>query len=139
MPMPCPHCASDQVIKLGFQRGKQRHRCKACRKTFSYEPNERAYPLALREKACQLYLEGVGIRSIARLLGVSHPTVIDWIRKAAKAITPPPLPEYVEIMELDEMWHFVQKKAKNFGCGLRMTVKPDASLISNSVHVVWQA
>ena len=30
----CPKCASDRVVKIGFQRGQQRYRRKDCRKDF---------------------------------------------------------------------------------------------------------
>jgi hypothetical protein len=57
----------------------------------------------------------MGFRAIALILGCSNVAVLKWVRQAAEAVPPAELPEYVEIMELDEMWHFVQKKEQVLG------------------------
>lgn len=31
----CPHCSSEQVVRFGKVKGRQRYRCKSCRKTFT--------------------------------------------------------------------------------------------------------
>ena len=50
-------------------------------------------------------MEGIGFRRIERLLHVSHVSVINWVRKAAKRIRDNELKEEVtaNILELDEM------------------------------------
>ena len=40
----------------------------------------------------------------------------------------------ISVMELDEMWHFVQKKRKNFGCGLHSIGSGRVPLLS-----LWDA
>jgi transposase-like protein len=47
---------------------------------------------------------------IARLFGVSEVAVFKWIRKEAAALPEPVTPAEVEIVQLDEMWHFVDGK-----------------------------
>ena len=71
-------------------------------------------------KAIKLYLEGVGFRGIERLTNVHHTTVIKWVKNLAAEIERlrPELQETVRTVELDEMWHFIQKKHKNAGSGL---------------------
>ena len=46
-------------------------------------------------------------------LGVSTPSILNWIRAHAATHAPRPQPEpgeSVVVMELDELWHFLQKK-----------------------------
>ena len=45
-------------------RGVQRYRCQACRQIF--QTLRRGKDPALKQLACQLYLEGMGMRSIGR-------------------------------------------------------------------------
>ncbi|MFM7469462.1 MAG: hypothetical protein ACKO37_08195, partial [Vampirovibrionales bacterium] len=77
-------------------------------------------PLNKRIEAIKLYLEGVGFRGIERLTGISHNTVIQWVKHLATEIERlrPEIENTVVDVELDEMWHFIQKKLKNAGYGL---------------------
>ena len=70
-----------------------------------------------REEAISLYLEGVGFRGIERLTGISHVTVMRWVRALAERINENTSEDNrrVAIMELDEMWHFVGKKRQMLG------------------------
>ena len=69
--------------------------------------------------AIKLYLEGVGFRAIERLTGVSHNSVIRWVKDLAGEIERlrPEMEERVHAVEIDEMWHFIQKKRTNAGSG----------------------
>ena len=73
------------------------------------EEVKRLHLLALR-----MYLEDGNFRRIARLLGVHHQTVINWIKVSQAALkergTTPPQPDTVETTELDELWTFVGSK-----------------------------
>lgn len=70
--------------------------------------------LSLRVKCIKLYFEGAGFRDIYRLIDVLHTTVMRWIKKLGDHIEEfrkkDGEVESVNAMELDEMWHFVQKK-----------------------------
>ena len=136
--MDCPRCQSKNKVKTGFQGNKQRFKCKDCSRLF-IENQEKAYPAEMRQKAIALYLEGLGFRAIGRFLGVSNVTVLNWVRQAAKALPSPEKAAKVEILELDEMWHFVKKRVKNSGSGWLLSVSPIGSLTSNSVAVVFPA
>lgn len=61
-----------------------------------------------------MYLEDGNFRRIARLLGVHHQTVINWVNASHAALkergTTPPQPDTVETAELDELWTFVGSK-----------------------------
>lgn len=106
---------------------KQRYKCKDCGCNFT-EGYQGGKPDSTKKLALNLYLEGMGFRSIERILkqmGIpaNHTTVIKWVRKAGEKISKNQFfnPEKVEIIELDEMWHFIKKKKKNVGYGLLMT------------------
>ena len=135
--MNCPSCKGTELVKIGFQSRKQRFRCKLCKRT-STENAQHGYPSEIKEKAVALYLEGLGFRAIGRLLGVSNVAVLKWIRQAADALPATKKPAKVDILELDEVWHFVKKRAKSSGCGLLLTVSESVSLTSNLVAVVFK-
>lgn len=135
--MECKACGSLQRVKIGFQAGKQRYRCKDCGKTFT-QGSQRGYSVEIKQKALALYLEGLGFRAIGRLLGVSNVAVLNWVREAADVLPKPEAPAFVDIMELDEAWHFVKKRAESSGCGLLLIVSKSVSLTTNSVAVVSQ-
>ena len=72
----------------------------------------------MRKLALQLYLEGLGFRSIGRVLGVSNVTVLNWIRAFGEQVAELRGSEQVVYAEIDEMHTYVgQKKAIN-GYGL---------------------
>jgi hypothetical protein len=55
------------------------------------------------------------MNAIAKQLGVSTPSILNWIRVHAAQHAPRPQPEpgeNVVVMELDELWHFLQKKTR---------------------------
>ena len=87
----------------------------------------------------ELYLEGVGFRGIGRLLGVSNVVVLYWIRELGEKVevlrkeTPPE--SSCVVMELDEMWHYVQKKNESFGSGSLM-IGTEGGLSPSNVEIV---
>ena len=84
-----------------------------------------------------MYLEGVGIRSIERLEGVSSPLIIYWIRHFAelvrKEIRRRPIPENpkdIAIMEIDELFTYYKKRPNESMYGLLLTETETKLLIS---------
>ena len=118
--MRCPKCASAEAVRNGKVRSKQRYKCKSC--GCNYTQSSR-YCIAreTRLQCIRLYLEGVGFRGTSRLMGVSHVSVQNWVKQLGDNIErlrpQTGETEAVSIMELDEMWHFVQKKRTNAGSG----------------------
>ena len=82
--MQCPHCAHPDSIRYGTSRGVQRYRCQACRRVF--QTLRRGKDPALKQQACQRYLEGMGMRAIGRVLGIHHKTVSRWLVRASQAL-----------------------------------------------------
>jgi transposase len=133
----CPHCESNRLVKAGFQSGKQRHKCNTCCRFF-VKPSQRGVASEIKEQALAMYLEGLGFRAIGRLLGVSNVAVLKWVRKAAQNLPQPEKSPIVDVLEMDELWHFIKKRAENSGCGLRLTVNDAPSLTSRQVAVVYK-
>jgi len=116
--MHCPKCRCAEAVKNGTMRGKQRYKCQHCGCNYTQSTLSRT-PVAKRVEAIKLYLEGVGFRGIERLTGVPHSTLINWVKNLGAEIERlrPELTEQARTVELDEMWHFIQKKHKNAGFG----------------------
>ncbi len=109
--MECPKCESEKRVKDGFAQGKQRYLCKECGYRHTVILKSTAHPQSTKRRALQLYLEGLGFRSIGRVLGVSNVSVLKWIRHFGKEVqdlkkseSPP------EFVEIDEMHTYVGKK-----------------------------
>lgn len=131
--MHCSRCGSSDYFKNGKMKGKQRYRCKECGYNFT-NLHGRGYPPALKLHALKLYTENVGIRSIARLLGVDPSTIVHWVRDEGKQVMaqlkasiPDSLHE-MDIIEIDEMWHYTKKNGTSYGYGLLYHDSPDKSL-----------
>lgn len=77
----CPKCASFLIIKSGVIGEKQRYKCKECSYFFTVDKLGKEIDNYFVVKALQLYLEGVSFREIERILGVSHVTISNWVKK----------------------------------------------------------
>jgi len=119
-------------------QGNQRYKCKDCGFNFTIIKKGRGKPDAQKRLALHMYLEGMGFRGIGRVLKVSNVAVLNWVRdfgEKVKELRKTEKPEGVEVMELDEMWHFIQKKRTSFGSGLLM-IESDSNQSPSSVVVV---
>ena len=108
----CPYCqAEEKLVKNGHNpSGSQKYKCKACQRVHTPEPKQRGYETAVREKALRLYVDGLNLRRIARIVGVTHQSVANWVRTAAQELPPAPMPDDPKVIELDELFTFVEKK-----------------------------
>lgn len=86
--MKCPGCKGEKWVKNGIVKNKQRYRCKACQKNFTVELKSTAATESKRRIGLIMHLEGVGVSSIGRLLGVSHVAVIKWTKKYGESLKP---------------------------------------------------
>lgn len=133
----CKHCGSENIVKDGFIKGKQRYLCKSCSKTFRIGDNREKYDIHKKVRIIKLYTEGVGIRSIERLEEVPSSLIIHWIRSFAKiirekicSIKVPDNAKEIEILEMDELFTYYQKKVKEPMFGLLLTETGIKLLIS---------
>jgi transposase len=135
MQLRCKRCGSDEHIRNGRMRGKQRYRCKACGLNFTDTP-PRGLPLKVKATAVLLYVSGLSMNRTAKLLGVSTPSVMAWIEQFARSYAQKPKPEgRAVVIELDEMWHYLKKRPASSGCGRLGIVLQDGSSIGNWVVV----
>lgn len=74
MGLRCKRCGSEEQVKNGLMRSKQRYRCKACGLNFTDTP-ARGKPLAMKASAVLLYVSGLSMNRTAKLLGISTPRV----------------------------------------------------------------
>jgi len=132
--MNCKRCQSEKYVKNGFDKRKQRYKCKSCGYNFTDTP-PRGCSLEIKLQTLHLYLERLGFRSIARFLKVSNVAVLNWI-KAFGASVENKVPAKVNFMEIDEMHHYVQKKTKSFGSGWLLIELKTKSLDCKQVVVV---
>lgn len=78
----CPKCGStSSIVKSGFVNNKQRYLCKSCNYHFSVLKKGKKIDNYYIIKAIQLYLEGLSLREIENVLGVSHSTISNWVKK----------------------------------------------------------
>ncbi|AFY93281.1 transcriptional regulator [Chamaesiphon minutus PCC 6605] len=79
--MICVKCGSDRIAKNGHRNDKQRYLCKNCGKQFAQEYSTRGYPPQIKQHCLALHQQGMSFREIERQTGVSHNTVINWVRQ----------------------------------------------------------
>ena len=116
-PDACPVCAGTELIRSGHACGRQRWRCKGCGRQFTrIEP--RGKPVAIKREAVSLYCTGLSMNAVGKRLGVSAQSVMRWLRDHARDRCPKPEPTgRATVVELDEVWHFVQKRSASSGSG----------------------
>lgn len=106
------HSCSGKMVKHGFSlNGKRRYKCSNCNKTrvsfFSYN----AYLKNINKQIVQLTIEGLGIRSTARVLGISNTTLLKRIIEIAAKIVQPIISKG-KVYEVDEMRTYIKRKDK---------------------------
>lgn len=77
----CPNCRSEQFVKAGIVNERQRFKCKKCNYYFTVNKLGKQINDYYVNKSLQLYLEGLTYREIERILGISHVTVMNWVKK----------------------------------------------------------
>lgn len=134
----CKGCGSDKLSKNGkTSNDVQRYKCKECGSTYGEGDRRLKHGLEKRLKVIKMYLEGVGIRSIERLEGISNPLIIYWIRHFAELIRKeirrrpiPNSPKNFAIVEIDELFTYYKKRPNEHMYALLLTEKETKLLIS---------
>ena len=73
---------------------------------------------AVRRQALELYLEGLGFRSIGRVLNFSNVSILNWIREFGSKLEELKSEKQVKVIEMDEMHSYVANKKTIAGYGL---------------------
>ncbi|WP_230629060.1 IS1 family transposase [Methanosarcina barkeri] len=108
--MNCPRCNSSTHKKNGIVCGRQRYKCHDCGYNYTVEVKSTASSPSIKRQALQLYLEGLGFRSIGRFLGVSHVSVQKWIKKFGQELEDLKSENEISIVEMDEMHTYIGNK-----------------------------
>ena len=121
--MQCPKCGSFHIRKNGKRGEKQNHICADCGRQFIDSYSQRGYEPKVKELCLKMYCNGMGFRQIGRCTDVCHNTVINWVKKSAKALPKQPTIEAIpEVGELDELQTFVGKKKLNMAVDSRKSL-----------------
>ena len=108
--MRCSRCKSNHYVKHGFVKNKQRYKCKKCSYNYTVTKKSTAKSQHTKKKALNLYLEGLGFRSIGRSLKVCHSSVYHWIKAYGQKTHKVKSKDNIEVVEMDEMHSFVGLK-----------------------------
>lgn len=108
--MVCRFCGG-QCVRNGRQsNGKQRFQCKCCHKKQQEEYSYQAYAPQVNQYIISHLKEGVGIRSLARLLQISTTTLLKRILNISHGITTPHITAN-SVYEVDKIRTFVFRKS----------------------------
>ena len=99
----CCYCGSLLVKNGKTPGGNQRFLCKTCRTSRVSNRKRRILGNRYNKKIVQLIKEGMGIRSTARVLGISPATVIRKILQIAEQIDLPKIPNQLGRIQVDEL------------------------------------
>lgn len=99
----CPKChETKRQVKDGrTPAGSQRYRCRLCGCRYTAQPKESGYDEEMRLQALQLYLEGISLRGISRILEVNHQSVANWINGYANHVPATLPPSILELAMID--------------------------------------
>ncbi len=126
----CPKCSSDQYVKSGIVKERQRYQCKACGYYYTVQKEGKKVNQYFVIKALQLYLEGVSYREIERILGVSHVSVMNWVKQYAlkKPVNTEYHPTY-RILKHHELVEYLQNQDNMKGAGMMLTELGDKYML----------
>ena len=80
--LTCYHCGSENIVKNGVApNGKQKYRCKSCKKQSREDPSPNGYTESRKEEILRAYEERSSLRGLARTFGVARGTVSRWLKK----------------------------------------------------------
>ena len=116
----CTKCQSTNIVKNGMTKtGKQKYHCKACGAYGTLAPSVQYTP-ERKAEILRAYHERSSLRGIEQTFGVARQTVAIWLKEKADSL-PAMLPleeaQPGDVLELDELWSFVETKKTNDGSG----------------------
>src|SRR5688572_23577431 len=109
--MDCKYC-KNRCVKAGFQKsGTQKYYCNVCNKYQQQHYRSNAYLPNTNNRIERLVVEGVSLRGMERILGISLKTILKRIRKIARLIKRPFVALKKQVYEMDEMWTYIGRKS----------------------------
>lgn len=134
MTKTCKRCFSINVVQNGKVREKQRYKCKDC--GLNFVEGDKRERNRTEAKALALIMYGsckASYGMIAKLFKVSRTTVLNWIRTMGKKLPEPEFATDIKEIQMDEMWHFINKKNKKYGFGepwIVLEIEPSDGLLA---------
>jgi len=113
----CKNCGSENTVKNGKVREKQRFRCKGCGFNFILGDARTNEKIAAK-KAMLVLLYALGKASfnlLARIFDTWPSQVYRWVVQAGLSLPEHEISGTIKEMEFDEMWHFIGSKKTNVG------------------------
>jgi transposase len=81
-----------------------------CQIKYTPEPKPWVYDEQTRQKALEMYVDGMNLRRIARHLGTHHRTISLWVNAKTANLPQAPVPAEVKEAEMDELFTFIGEK-----------------------------
>ena len=103
----CPKCNSPETVKSGKIKESQRYKCKLC--NYHFTVDQRGLPVKYKRIAVHLWLEGLSIRNIGRILNISDVAVGNWINPVKGELSKYRKPK-ITSKELHSVEHFMITK-----------------------------
>ncbi len=124
----CPKCHSKACIKDGIIKNKQRFKCKEC--GYRHTVAHRGLSLDIRRQALQLYLAGLGFRSIGRLLQCSHVTISQWIKEHGESVKSIRAESELTIVKTNDVHTYIDsRQPTNSSTTLVIDIKTDSTAL----------
>lgn len=120
--MKCKHCSHTILVKRGRLGCKQRFQCCLCKKYQQDIYTYKRYNEKDDKIIKMLNAEGVGIRSMSRILGYSNGTITRRILKMAEGVTKPIYHQDNQIYEVDEMWTYIGSNIPSNYCWITYAI-----------------
>ena len=134
--MHCRKCGSEAFTKNGFVAGTQRYKCKQCGFQFTRETSH-GKPMKDKILALILYLSGMSMNMIGKIVGVSTQSVMRWINMFyEKFAANDESQSNIEEIEVDEMVSYITKKKITSGSGKLLIITLENLSAGNVVIVV---
>lgn len=118
----CPKCENTEIVKSGIVKEKQRFYCKKCNYYFTVNKIGKKIDDYYVTKALQLYLEGLSLREIERILGISHVTISSWIKESK--LKKPANSDFhtnYKVYKQDELIEYIKNEENLKGHGIIIT------------------
>ena len=128
--LECPKCQNNNIVKSGIIKGRQRFLCKKCNYYFTVNKIGKKIDNYYVIKALQLYLEGLSLREIERIIGVSHVTISNWIKEFnVKKPTQADYHPTYKILNHLELVEYLKNKSQLSGAGMIITELGDKFML----------
>lgn len=107
--MHCRKCGSEKFVKNGFVSGVQRYKCKECGFQFTRE-TPHGKPMKDKIFALILYLSGLSMSMIGKIIGVSTQSVMRWVQLFYEKFATNESQSNIEEIDVDEIISYINKK-----------------------------